>query len=81
MVALLAVRPPKSVTPTQLRRWRTTKVDVRTGVPLTQREAALYYGVSLRHWNRYETGAADIPGLLARVVQADAVPNGFRRDV
>lgn len=80
MVALLAVRPPKHVTADEVRAWRLSRVDIRTGAPLTQRDAAIYYRISERQWRRYEAGETDIPGWMALLVLDNQVPKGFRRD-
>jgi DNA-binding transcriptional regulator YiaG len=78
MVALLAVRPARPVKGSQVRAWRLSRLDGATGLPMTQVEAATYYGVTDRSWSRWENGAP-VPGWLAQVIHTDAVPPGYRR--
>ncbi len=75
---MVALRPARPVTANQVRTWRRSRMDQATGFPMTQVEAALYYGVSSRSWGRWENGAP-VPGWVAQLVHDDAVPHGFRR--
>lgn len=76
---LLAAKPPKAVTGAQVQRWRRSRIDLRTGKPMTQEEASLVYAIHPRTWGRYEQGELEAPGWLALAVTHDLVPAGYRR--
>lgn len=46
----------------QLRAWRLS-------LAWTQSEAATFYGVQLRQWQRYEAGDTPIPANLPRIIK------------
>ena len=56
-------RQPKPVSAKQVRHWRETVLH------MTQAEAAHYFRISTRSWNRYENGHSPPPGWLTHQVR------------
>jgi len=73
----LAVKRPPPATPADLARWRRRHLNAETGQPMTTADAAAYFGVSQRSYQRYEVGR--VPGWLARYIRSAITPSGFHR--
>lgn len=61
---------PKRISGKTLREWR--RAHTEDNVPITQAEAAAWYGVHERTWRRYETGEVPVPYFLQKVIFSGA---------
>lgn len=73
----MALTAPAPIPATVLIAWRKTRLNPLDHQPLTQTHAAIFFGVSLRTYQRYEADGA--PGLIGQIVRADTVPPGYYR--